>query len=606
MRNYLKLLTFLKGHRKLFSIAVITMLVAGFMEVFQLSLLVPLVDVVFTRKKIVVPHHLPDFLAHIVNKINTIQPSMEFLTFLAGGFIVMLFLKNFLIFTYQYLMGEVSQRIMKDIRFRLYDNIINLSLDYFSRKRTGELISRITNDVNVVENAVSYGLTDLFRQTFILFMWLVTALTIEPQGTLYIFLLFPIIGFFVTSVGRTLKKVSRKIQETMADISSLLLETISGIKVVKGFCTENYETSRFARQNHDYYKLRIKSIKRLIVIPPITELIGGVCGAVIILMFGQRLLREELSFGVFILFFASIMEMISPIKKLGNVNALTQQALAANERIYDVLEARPTVKERPHALTLKEMQRSISIENVDFEYDHESGLVLKNINLEIKKGELVAIVGPTGTGKTTVVNLIPRFYDPTRGVVRMDGVDLKEAAFLSLRAQIGIVTQESILFNDTVRANIAYGRREATLEEIQLSAKKAFAHQFIENMPQKYDTVIGDRGFRLSGGEKQRVAIARAILKNPPILILDEATSSLDSESEKYVQEALDELMEGRTVIAIAHRFSTIKKASKIVVLEQGKIAGIGTHEALLKSCPLYERLSRMQFHMAVEEVVGK
>jgi len=311
---------------------------------------------------------------------------------------------------------------------------------------------------------------------------------------------------------------------------------------------------------------------------------------------GRQVILGNVSFGVFALFFGSMMSLISPLKKLSNVNAINQQAIAASDRIYEILEAQVTVIEKPAARDLPQIRQNIVLEGADFYYDLESGGVLRNINLEIKAGELVAIVGPTGAGKTTLVNLIPRFYDPTRGTVLIDGVDLREVSIKSLRNQLGIVTQETILFNDTVRANIAYGHQEANQKDIENAAKRAFAQDFIMKMPQGYETVIGDRGFRLSGGEKQRLAIARAILKNPPILILDEATSQLDSESERFVQEALDSLMTGRTVICIAHRLSTIKKASKIAVLEDGKIVGLNTHENLLKTCPLYQRLYETQF----------
>jgi subfamily B ATP-binding cassette protein MsbA len=292
------------------------------------------------------------------------------------------------------------------------------------------------------------------------------------------------------------------------------------------------------------------------------------------------------------------MSIISPVKKLGNANVAIQKAIAANDRVQDVLKVHPSVVEKPQAIILKEMINSITLNGVDFYYEEESGVVLENINLEIKKGELVAIVGPTGAGKTTLANLIPRFYDPIKGTVKIDGVDVRDATFKSLLDQISIVAQDVILFNDTLRVNIAYGYREATGDEIEEAARKAFAHRFIVEMPQGYETVVGDRGFRLSGGEKQRISIARAILKNPPILILDEATSQLDSESEKFVQEALDELMKGRTVIAIAHRLSTIQRANKIVVLENGKIVGLGSHKELLKDCSLYQKLHARQFQI--------
>lgn len=598
MKNYLKLLKFLKGHTRLFSVAVATMLVSSFFEGFQLSLLVPMTDRIFNNKPIVIPNQLPAFIANFIERLNSMTPEALFAIF-PFVVIIALLIKNLFVFCYQYLMSDLSQAVMRDIRYQLYAKIQDLSLDYFSRKRTGELISRITHDVNVVENAVSYGLTDLFRQSFMILLFVTIAFSIYPKAAFLMLVVFPLIGIPMAQIGRRLRKISKGTQEKMADINTLLLETISGIKLVKAFGTEQYEKDRFKAKNHDYYKLRMKSIKRLVVIPPITEMFGALCGVAVILWMGKVVMSGGLSFGVFILFFGSIMSIISPIKKLGNVHALIQQALAANERIYDVLDAQVTVKEKPDAIAIGELKGSIEIKNVDFHYAQDSGTVLKNIDLEVCTGEIVAIVGPTGTGKTTLVNLIPRFYDPVKGVVTIDGIDVRDVTLRSLRKQIGIVTQEIILFNDTVRANIAYGYAEATDVQIQAAAEMAFAHQFVVKMPSGYNTLIGDRGFRLSGGEKQRIAIARAILKNPPILILDEATSQLDSESERYVQEALDRLMKGRTVIAIAHRLSTIQKADKIVVLEHGRIIGQGGHEELLKSCPLYNKLYSLQFSMS-------
>ncbi len=598
MRNYFKLLKFLKGHTRLFTVAVVTMLISSFFEGFQLSLLVPMTDRIFNNKPIVIPNKLPAFISNFVDRLNSMTPEALF-TIFPIVVIVALLVKNLFVFCYQYLMSDLSQAVMRDIRYQLYAKIQDLSLDYFSKKRTGELISRITHDVNVVENAVSYGLTDLFRQSFMILLFVAIAFSIYPKAAFLMFVVFPLIGIPMAQIGRKLRKISKGTQEKMADINTLLIETISGIKLVKAFCTEQYEKARFKAKNHDYYKLRMKSIKRLVVIPPITEMFGALCGVAVILWMGKTVMSGGLSFGVFILFFGSIMSIISPIKKLGNVHALIQQALAANERIYDVLDAPVTVKEKPDAMVIGELKESIQLKDVDFHYAEDSGIVLRDINLQVHKGEIVAIVGPTGTGKTTLVNLIPRFYDPLRGVVTIDGLDVRDVTFQSLRKQIGIVTQETILFNDTVRANIAYGYPEASDKQVQAAAQMAFAHQFIVKMPKGYDTLIGDRGFRLSGGEKQRVAIARAILKNPPILILDEATSQLDSESERYVQEALDLLMKGRTVIAIAHRLSTIQKADKIIVLEHGRIIGVGGHEELLKSCPLYNKLYSLQFSMS-------
>jgi len=597
MNNYRKLLAFLKDYRKLFAIAVAAMLFSSCFKMFELSMLVPLVDRIFNNREIIIPNNLPQFVVVIIDKLNSLEPSV-ILRFLPFVVLAGMVCKNALIYAYEFLMNDIAQRVMRDVRQKLYEKIQGLSLDYFSKRRTGELMARITNDVGVIESAVSYGVTDLFVQLFTIVGLLIMAFSIHFKAAVIIFCGFPLIIVPLAQLGRRLRKLSKSSQERMADINSLLLETISGIKVVKSFCTEDYETRRFYAKNHEFYKLRMKSTKRLLLQGPITEIFGVVCGIGIIFWLGQQVMNSHLSFGIFILFFASIMSIISPLKKLGNVNALTQQALSANERIHEVLETVATVHENHSASPLPVIKKFIQLEGVRFSYDQYSGEVLKGVDLTINAGELVAIVGPTGSGKTTLVNLIPRFYDPSAGKIIIDGIDLKTVSARSLRDQIGIVWQDPFLFNDTVRANIAYGIPNPSSVAVEEAARKAYAHMFVSAMPEKYDTIVGDRGFRLSGGEKQRLTIARAIFKNPPILILDEATSQLDSESEKFVQEALDKLMQGRTTIAIAHRLSTIKKADKIVVLEQGKIVGEGRHEQLLGTCPLYKRLYDTQFQM--------
>lgn len=597
MANYLRLLAFLKGHRGVFSLAVVTMFFSALMEKISWSIFIPLMDRILTGKNIVVPNELPAFLMNLIDFLNRQDPHRLF-WMLPVVLVITMSLKHAFIYLHQYLMNDVAQRVLQDIRFRLFEKIQHLSLDYFSQRRTGELMSRITHDVSIVENAVAHGVSDLFKQSFAILLSVAIAFLIHYKAAIVIFIVLPFIGWPISRIGTKLRKLSRSIQERMADISSILLENISGIKVVKAFCKEDDEIEKFKKLNRDFYKLKMKATKRTLLISPITELFGVVCGIIMVLWLGRQVMEGELSLGVFMFFFGSIMSMISPIKALGNVNALTQQALAANERIYAVLDLDPTIQEKSDAVDIPEVREKIVLENVTFQYDETGGPVLKDINLEINVGELVAIVGPTGTGKSTLVNLIPRFYEPQKGRVVFDGVDIKDATFPSIRGQIGIVMQETFLFNDTVKANIAYGHPEASQAEVEEAARKAYAHQFIVEMPNKYETTIGDRGFRLSGGEKQRVAIARAILKNPPVLILDEATSQLDSESEKFVQDALDHLMEGRTVIAIAHRLSTIKKADKIVVLEKGRIVGMGRHEELLKTCELYQRLYETQFQM--------
>ncbi len=598
IRNYLKLLQFLKGHLKRFFTAISFILLSSLFEGVQLTLMLPVIDRIFTNKKIVVPNKVPHFITRLVDYLNSVDVHTLFIA-VPLSFLMLFAIKQVVSFFADYYMNDVAQRVMRDVRSKLFERIQTLSLDYFSKRRTGELVARITNDVGVIENAVSYAVTDLVRQPVLVIIFLSLALTFNVHGTLLIFVMVPFIAFPMAIIGKQLRKVSRGQQEKMADINSHLLETISGVRILKAFGTERYEIRRFNQQNQDYYKLRMKGLKRLMLMGPITEMVGAVCGIAAVLILGKDVLDGQLSFGVFSLSIASILQVIRPIKRMANVQAIIQQALAANERIYEVLDTKPSVVEKPAAKEFGLLQQKIQLENVNFSYDQVSGPVLHDINLTIKKGELVAIVGPTGSGKSTLVNLIPRFYDATSGQVIFDGMDVKEASFKSLRGQVGIVTQEAILFNDSVRNNIAYGTFEVTREQVQEAARMAFADHFVEKMPNGYETMVGDRGFRLSGGEKQRLTIARAILKNPPILILDEATSQLDSESEKFVQDALDSLMKNRTVIAIAHRLSTIMRADKIVVLEAGRIVGLGKHDELLFICPLYRRLYETQFSSA-------
>ncbi len=592
------MLEFLKGHQSRFGLAIVFIILSSMFEGVQLTFILPVVDRIFENKPIIIPNKVPAFLTHFIDKLNTMDVHTLFwMTPLC--FMILFTIKQVVLFCSDYLMNDIAQGVMRDVRSRLFERIQTLSLDYFSGKRTGELVSRITNDVGTIENAISYAVTDIFKQPFLILVFMGISFTVNTKGTLFVLLLFPLIGWPMTLINKKLRKIAKNTQEKMADINSLLMETISGVRILKAFGTEKYEIQRFRHQNFDYYKLRMKAFLNMNLMGPITEMMGALCGMAILLILGKEVLKNHLSFGVFMLSMIAITQVIRPIKRIANVLTIIQQALVANIRIYEVLDTKPTVVEKSDALVLETFKDRILIEGVHFHYEKVSGDVLQDINLTIKKGELVAMVGPTGSGKSTLVNLIPRFYDVTQGRILFDGIDVKEVSFKSLRGQVGIVTQEAILFNDSVKNNIAYGTFDVSLDQIRQAAQMAFAEKFIEKMPKGYDTFVGDRGFRLSGGEKQRLTIARAILKNPPILVLDEATSQLDSESEKYVQEALDKLMQGRTVIAIAHRLSTIMKADKIVVLEHGKMVGIGRHEDLLFSCPLYRRLYETQFRTA-------
>jgi subfamily B ATP-binding cassette protein MsbA len=404
----------------------------------------------------------------------------------------------------------------------------------------------------------------------------------------------PLISFPIVKVGRKLRKLSKTTQEKMADINSLLVETINGVRIVRAFSMEEAEVAKFKTQNHDFYKLSMKSIKRMALLAPMTEFFGAVFGGFIFVLVGKSVIGGEFSFGVFALFLGSLFSMIRPFKKLSQVNSINQQALAANDRIYDILNSQPAIFDKKDAVILEKVKGSIVFDRVSFAYEEE--IILKDVSFEARQGEIIAIVGPSGAGKSTLVDLIPRFYDPQKGFVSIDGEDIRNFNVKSLRAHIGMVTQETILFNDSVKGNILYGRKNASLDEVIKAAKEAFAHDFIMKLPQGYDTFIGDRGVKLSGGERQRIAIARAILKNPPILILDEATSQLDAESERLVQETLNRIIKGRTVFIIGHRLSSLRNATKIIVLMDGRIVEEGTHEELIaKPYGVYRRLYETQ-----------
>ena len=594
MKDYRKLFRFARPYYGLLALSSLFMGIVTLLDVFRLSAIVPIIDRVFTNKPITFAQgKFPVFIEDILNRLNSLEP-LKVLYLLLIVVPIALVIRAIVEFFQTYIMSDVGQKVIRDVRNRIYDKLHNLSLDYFTSKRSGELVSRVTNDVKMIENAVSYAFTDLVYQSFEVIAYAILSFVINWKLALISIVMLPMVAVPMVVVGRVLRKLSKRSQEKMADINSVLIETLTGVRIVRAFCAEVIELAKFKKQNHDYYRIAMKSIKRTILLGITTELIG-VAVALFILLYGGKLVMEgEFSFGMFALFMAALLSLIKPFKKLSQVNAIMQQAVAASGRIYEVLETESSVKEKSGALDLVPFKDNVKFENVCFSYQNRE--VLKDINLEVKKGQMLAIVGPSGVGKTTLVDLIPRFYDPKKGRVLIDGVDIKEVTFKSLRQQIAIVTQETILFNDTIRANIIYGKPGASTEEIERAAVQACAHDFIKYAPLGYDTIIGDRGAKLSGGERQRIAIARALLKDPQILILDEATSQLDSESERIVQEALDRLMQGRTVFVIAHRLSTVRKAQRIVVLNKGIILEQGTHESLINNREgLYTKLYQMQ-----------
>jgi len=601
MKGYSRFIKLIVPHSGVFALAVGCMVLSTIFSASPLGLIIPLVDKIITGKDIIVPTGvtMPHVLEMLIQKINAL-PALKLLNILSITVIALFLFKGIFVFLQTYLMVDVSQRIIRDLKNKLYKKLQELSIDFYDHNPTGQLMSRITHDAAIIQEAIGSGLADTLYQPIQLIAYSGLLITVKiyfaiPWEIILVGVgLFPIILYPVIKIGKKLREISRRSQERVGDINNMLLETISGAKLVKSFCMEDYEWTRFKEHNQAYYKLTMKATKRMKIISPITENMGVVCAAAIMWMAGQSIVSGKLSAGVFSAFIAAIFSMMKPVKRLSHVYGVNQQALAATERIFKLLDTPVTIQDKPDASDMGAFEDSVIFKDVSFKYDKDH--VLRNINLTIKKGDIVALVGPSGGGKSTLVNLIPRFYDSLTGTVTIDNKDLREIQVKSLRDKIGLVTQETLLFNDTVKANISYGHEEIDEQQLVKVATAANAHRFIKDFPEGYNTMIGERGLKLSGGQRQRIAIARAVYKNPPILIFDEATSQLDTESEKLVQEAINNLMQGRTVIVIAHRLSTIKHADKIVVIDKGEIQDIGKHEELIKKNPLYEKLYQMQF----------
>ena len=492
------------------------------------------------------------------------------------------------------LMSFIGQRVVTDLRGELYNHIQLQPLSFFTKNSTGILMSRITNDVNLIQGAVSEAVTSLFKDSFTLVGLIFVIFYRDWKLALIAMVVFPLTVYPIARFGEKMRKVATGTQITMGRLTSLLQETISGTRIVKAFGMEDYEGKRFGKENENLFRFFMKAVSIRALSSPFMEFLGGLGIAAIVFYGGYHVIQGVSTPGNFFSFLTALIMLYEPVKRLTNVNNTVQQGISAAVRVFGIMDITPGIKNRENATELPRISDGIEIRNVTFSYDNEP--VLKNINLHIKSGEVVAFVGMSGGGKTTLVNLIPRFYDVTEGEILIDGHDIRDVTMESLRGQIGIVTQQTILFNDTVRNNIAYGDIKKSDEEIINAAKSANAYPFIKNLPEGFETVIGEQGTRLSGGERQRLSIARALLKNAPILILDEATSSLDTEAEMEVQGALENLMEGRTTFVIAHRLSTISHANRIVAIVNGEIVEEGTHESLLTQKGEYFKLYNMQF----------
>ena len=567
---YRRILKFVKPHwKRLFAAMICMMFVAGLTAAMAYTIK-PVVDDIFMAKDMVKLKILP----LVIVLLFVMKGSAEF----GQG----------------YLMNYVGQSIVKQFRDELYSHIHELPLSFFHKNETGLLMARIMNDVGIVKETVSHAVTGLIKECFTVIFLLGLVFYQDWKLALIAIVVLPFATIPVVRFGRRIRKLSTGCQECVASVSSLLHETFTGTRIVKAFGMESYEKERFFQRTLRWFKFEMKAVAIRCVSSPVMALLGGIGIAFVVFYGGYGVISGKSTPGTFFSFITAVMMLYEPMRKLSPLNNSIQEGVAAAIRIYDILDTESEIKQRPDAVQLQAGHHAVAFNSVSFKYENE--MVLKNIDLRVDSGKVIALVGMSGGGKTTLVNLIPRFYDVTEGTLLIDEVDIRDLTITSLRSQIGIVTQDPILFNDTIRNNIAYGNPDALESDIVAAAKAAYAYDFIQGFPDQFETVVGEKGVRLSGGEKQRICIARAVLKDAPILILDEATSSLDTESEQAVQRALDNLMKGRTTFVIAHRLSTIRNADRIVTIVDGRIVEQGKHEELLEKKGEYYKLYTMQF----------
>jgi subfamily B ATP-binding cassette protein MsbA len=565
-----RLLALVKSQWPRLSLALLCMLLLAVITPVKPYLVKPIVDEIFVKKNV---------------------KMLELLPFV----IIMIYiLEAVFVFGETYLMNYVGQDLIKRLRDELYSHIQMLSLSFFHKHETGVLMARITNDVSIIKGMVSDAAAGVLKDSLSIVGLLCVIFYLDWKLAMIAVTVLPLAALLIVNFGRRMRKLSTRRQEAMADMSSLLHETFTGTRIVKAFGMEPHENRRFFEKTARLFKYEIKAVIVKGISSPVMGLLGGIGVALIVWYGGNKVISGVSTPGTFFSFMTALIMFYQPIKAISKLNNTVQEGLAAAVRIYAILDTDSDIVERREAVELKRKRHPVVFENVSFKYEDQ--MVLRNINLQVKAGEIVALVGMSGGGKTTLVNLVPRFYDVTEGAVLIDGHDVRDVTIASLRSQIGIVTQDPILFNDTIRCNIAYGNPKALESDIVAAATAAYAYDFVQSFPEGFDTVVGEKGVRLSGGEKQRICIARALLKNAPVLILDEATSSLDSESELAVQEALENLMRGRTTFVIAHRLSTIRNADRIIVIVDGRIVEEGKHEELLSLRREYCKLYEMQF----------
>jgi ATP-binding cassette, subfamily B, bacterial MsbA len=602
MRQLSRLLGYIRPYSLQFGVSVLLMAAVGLLESFRILLLGPIIDKVLnpssparelalfnlpgSRKVIYLQQFIPSYFHNA-------------LTVVAVALVGATLIKGFCDYAGTYLVNYAGFGLVTDLRNKLYDRILQRSIAFFSRNSTGSLISTAINDIEKVQGTLSIALAEFLQQFFTLLFMVGVVIVLGHKLSLVLVIFIPFVIISAGKIGRRVRSTTRKGQDKLADIQHILHETVTGNRIVKAFTMEAWESIRFRSAARTLFRANLKSVAVQAISSPLMDMIGAVAVAMLLWLGRSQIKSGAMTAGGFIAFIIAVFKLYDPVRKIALFNNSLQQALGASSEIFRFLDEPEEIQEKRGAIALPAFRERVKFENVTFSYTGANGCepeILRGINLETRAGEVVAIVGSSGAGKSTLVQLVPRFFDVTSGAIKIDGHDLRDVTLSSLRAQIGIVTQETILFNDTVRNNIAYGQPNVPQEAVIEAAKAALAHDFIQRLPEAYDTMIGERGLRLSGGERQRIAIARALLKNAPILILDEATSSLDTESESLVQAALQNLMTGRTAFVIAHRLTTVRHADRIVVLENGRIADSGTHEDLLTRLGTYRKLYELQF----------
>jgi subfamily B ATP-binding cassette protein MsbA len=544
--------------------------------------------------------YLPWIIKDMVDKVLSEKDSMM-LNLIAASIVVIFIARGIFYYGQNYLMSYVGQHVVIDIRAEVFKKLQRLSLAFYDKNKTGTIMSYVTNDVNALQGAMVENTIELVTEGFILIGSICAMVYLDWKLTVVTFCTFPVVLWFMDFFGKRIRSSGGQIQEATADITSVLQESVSSARVVKSFVREDYEIEKFEKENIANFDANMRNAKYMATLTPVIELVAALGVTVILWYGGHNVIDGVTTPGSLIAFLVYAVNISNPIKRVTRTIGNIQKALAAADRVFKVLDLPEEVKDMPGARVLPPVKGTITFDHVSFAYNPQE-VVLKDISFVVKPGQSIGLVGPSGAGKSTIASLVPRFYDTTSGTIDVDGIDIKTVTLTSLREQVGIVPQETLLFNGSVYDNIKYGRLDATKEEIIDAAKAANAHDFITNLPQGYETMLGDRGVNISGGQRQRIAIARAILKDPRILILDEATSALDTESERLVQEALDRLMVGRTAIVIAHRLSTVKNADRILVLDEGKLVEDGNHEQLMAMDGLYAHLYKIQYRNKVAQ----